>query len=289
MKGMTHKETHAMWEEMRKYKAEGHSMGEVAERFGVTTAYAQKTCKGIAPQTNRRPSHYRNQYIRSEPGPEAMKNLEANGFVYIDGYTGCDGFINIKCIACGSVQRSSMVGIRHGDKTICRACRSHAELNRIALEESEKRKREWLARDEAKAKYRQLSFKQCQACGRLFIHESGRRKLYCSDACAKKVEYAKAKDKRLRVLKENMVDRNINLEDLYQRDNGICYLCGQSCNWDDRVITEAGVFIAGDKYPSIDHVVPISKGGKHAWGNVRLACRHCNTMKRDKPALHIAQ
>lgn len=33
---------------------------------------------------------------------------------------------------------------------------------------------------------------------------------------------------------------------------------------------------------SIDHVVPRSRGGEHAWENVVAACRPCNTAKRDR-------
>ncbi|HWG72830.1 MAG TPA: HNH endonuclease [Acidimicrobiales bacterium] len=33
---------------------------------------------------------------------------------------------------------------------------------------------------------------------------------------------------------------------------------------------------------NIDHVVPKSKGGPHAWDNVVAACRPCNTRKRDR-------
>jgi len=33
---------------------------------------------------------------------------------------------------------------------------------------------------------------------------------------------------------------------------------------------------------SIDHVVPRSRGGPHAWDNVVAACRPCNVRKRDR-------
>jgi len=33
---------------------------------------------------------------------------------------------------------------------------------------------------------------------------------------------------------------------------------------------------------SIDHVVPRSRGGLHAWDNVVAACRRCNTRKEDR-------
>jgi 5-methylcytosine-specific restriction endonuclease McrA len=33
---------------------------------------------------------------------------------------------------------------------------------------------------------------------------------------------------------------------------------------------------------SIDHVLPRSRGGQHAWDNVVAACRRCNTRKEDR-------
>lgn len=32
---------------------------------------------------------------------------------------------------------------------------------------------------------------------------------------------------------------------------------------------------------SIDHILPISRGGKHEWANVVLACKACNGDKRN--------
>jgi 5-methylcytosine-specific restriction endonuclease McrA len=33
---------------------------------------------------------------------------------------------------------------------------------------------------------------------------------------------------------------------------------------------------------SIDHIIPRSRGGPHAWDNVAAACRPCNLRKRDR-------
>jgi 5-methylcytosine-specific restriction endonuclease McrA len=33
---------------------------------------------------------------------------------------------------------------------------------------------------------------------------------------------------------------------------------------------------------SIDHIMPRSRGGEHAWDNVAAACRPCNLRKRDR-------
>lgn len=38
----------------------------------------------------------------------------------------------------------------------------------------------------------------------------------------------------------------------------------------------------GARADSIDHVVPRSRGGEHAWENLAAACRPCNSRKRDR-------
>ena len=56
----------------------------------------------------------------------------------------------------------------------------------------------------------------------------------------------------------------------------------KECDLYDYEITDIGTMIAGDNYPSIDHIIPISKGGTHQWNNVQLAHRKCNRMKSNK-------
>lgn len=78
------------------------------------------------------------------------------------------------------------------------------------------------------------------------------------------------------------VDNDIELSRLYKRDKGICYICGLKCDYKDFKYDDNNNFIVGKTYPSIDHYIPISKGGTHSWDNVRLACYWCNVNKRDK-------
>lgn len=84
-----------------------------------------------------------------------------------------------------------------------------------------------------------------------------------------------------RINSHGEIDKDIELSRLYKRDNGICYLCGLPCNYEDYYISDNGAFIVGRDYPSIDHVIPLSKGGTHTWDNVKLAHFRCNTLKRD--------
>lgn len=55
-------------------------------------------------------------------------------------------------------------------------------------------------------------------------------------------------------------------------------------------ISRRGVFLrdehrcqyCGDRAETLDHVVPRSRGGLHAWENVVAACRPCNVRKADR-------
>lgn len=72
-------------------------------------------------------------------------------------------------------------------------------------------------------------------------------------------------DKRARQFLENV--ERIDYAAIVERDRHICYLCGDALN-DDGV--------------TLDHVVPLSRGGEHSGENLRVACRPCNSRKGDR-------
>jgi len=39
---------------------------------------------------------------------------------------------------------------------------------------------------------------------------------------------------------------------------------------------------------TLDHIIPVSRGGSHSLGNVRVCCRSCNSSKRDRTLLEWA-
>lgn len=51
---------------------------------------------------------------------------------------------------------------------------------------------------------------------------------------------------------------------IYERDSHCCVFCGSSDNLE------------------IDHIHPVSKGGKNERGNYQTLCKPCNRVKRDK-------
>lgn len=73
---------------------------------------------------------------------------------------------------------------------------------------------------------------------------------------------------RRRARKKSAITENISSLEIYERDNWICQICeskvDQKLKWPDLFS------------PSIDHIIPISKGGSHTSDNVRLAHLFCN-------------
>lgn len=107
-------------------------------------------------------------------------------------------------------------------------------------------------------------------CGKEF-RTLNPKQVTCSKECGKKLKYARQQH---RIPKAQLIDNDITLEALYRRDAGVCYLCGGLCDWDDKHDN-----VVGANYPSIDHIIPIARGGLHSWGNVRLAHHLCNAVK----------
>ena len=54
---------------------------------------------------------------------------------------------------------------------------------------------------------------------------------------------------------------------LFARDRNVCAYCGGQ-------YTEPGL--------TVEHIVPVSRGGRHEWTNVVTACRSCNTRKGNR-------
>lgn len=69
----------------------------------------------------------------------------------------------------------------------------------------------------------------------------------------------------------------INIRNLIERDGNRCYICGKEMNLSDR---RWGNY--GPDYPTVDHIRPLSKGGKNDLDNVRICCGLCNLRKGAK-------
>lgn len=109
-----------------------------------------------------------------------------------------------------------------------------------------------------------VSFSACCQCGIAWRNRAGNTNAnYCADC-------------RMDGSRRFKVERVTRLS-IYEADNWTCWLC-------DKPVDRA----AGpneDFAPSLDHVIPRSRGGSHQRANLRTAHRLCNALRQDKPAL----
>ena len=117
----------------------------------------------------------------------------------------------------------------------------------------------------------------CVHCGESFIVDNYGQK-YCSLTCGERARNSK-KRLSVRVKNKTVYDKDISLKKLFIRDKGKCYLCNEICDTRDYSTNDEGYRVTGDKYPSVDHVKPLSKGGTHTWDNIKLAHFGCNRLK----------
>ena len=125
----------------------------------------------------------------------------------------------------------------------------------------------------------QIRFKSCRKCNSIFIPKN-KTQVYCSVICERRANHKVRDYDRKRLERKQRIDY-IPLPAVYEKYNGICYLCGGLCDWNAKKIINGVGYALGD-YPSRDHVIPLSKGGLHAWSNVRLAHVRCNSSKGAK-------
>lgn len=226
--------------------------------------YCSKQCYGKMFE-----SEYRKSFSENNP---QFKIIEYNG----------KNDVIIECIECGWKYRNDSKNAKI-KKTCGRCKQKQYELHK---EEAEEQRQKRLVIREMKknlnAKKKRLE-KQINALEKnynriLTKEEREERQRQIRRACDKRKEL-----KRRKTINVNgEIDKDITLEKLFERENGQCHICGLLCNYNDYKISEEGHFIVGRFYPSIDHVIPLSKGGTHTWDNIKLAHLSCNSWKGNK-------
>jgi len=88
--------------------------------------------------------------------------------------------------------------------------------------------------------------------------------------------YRRAASQRRRALLRGaqITDRFIDIALVYERDHGMCTLCGYP--------VDAGLKWPDKRIPTIDHRIPVTRGGDHSYRNTKLAHHYCNTLKNNR-------
>lgn len=217
--------------------------------------------------------------------------LESKDVKYVSGYENDYSIVKLKCLECGCEWEMNIHNLKQKIKgnrgentnyTPCPKCRQWKSLVELAITEDRKKQDmfiksfgKWLKRNTIKAKKDYERY--CLNCGNYF-ETTAKDKVYCSEQCRERARSRRKDTKRDKRISSRVRDNNITLDGLYKRDNGVCYLCGGLCDREDYKKID-GTIITGNTYPSIEHLLPISKGGTDTWDNVRLAHRICNSKK----------
>lgn len=107
----------------------------------------------------------------------------------------------------------------------------------------------------------------CHDCGATFTHTF--RAMYCSPKCR-----VRADRRRRDMRKRAAYVADVHRAKIFERDGGKCQLCGLKVDF-SKVAPHP-------KSPTIDHVIPIAKGGTHEPSNAQLAHFSCNCLKSDR-------
>lgn len=251
---------------------------EIATETGISIKYVATLVKKVG-------MPYTEEEIRRSQSLSAQSNDEETFFAdrhpdweYLEGRHASDGMMKIRHRKCGSIVEKSAVSIRKAQILTCPTC---AKIKRQERERRQAEQKKQIQQERIERFWEQdfeqssFTFKKCGECGLFFV---GRSK-YCSDECRRK-HINHIHDNRIK--KEVVIDSDITLKKLFRRDKGVCWICGETCDYSDHIKDGHGNFIVGKRYPSIDHVFPLSKGGVHSWDNVKLAHHYCNSVKNDK-------
>ena len=110
-------------------------------------------------------------------------------------------------------------------------------------------------------------YASCRACKGPIPGTKKLDAVYCSRACKVRI---------------NRKDHNANREGLRRGNAG--YLPFKDAEWEKlkRRFMYCCAYCGHKKRLEMDHVIPLSRGGRHAIANILPCCRQCNMKKKDK-------
>jgi len=115
---------------------------------------------------------------------------------------------------------------------------------------------------------RDVAILTCVHCGKKWKTRKHKEALYCSGRCAN----AAAKIVR-RIRKRGAMVAPVHRAHIIERDKGICKLCDEPI--------DLSLTVPHPMSLTLDHIIPLARGGTHEPSNVQLAHFICNSRKSD--------
>ena len=286
--------------EIRDLRSKGLGYTDIARIVGMDKKNVARTCRILGIEMSRNEISEQQRLIRNKQTANAEHMSKIRPIVPIEEwrsrieekskgkfelvekleYKNEARFI-IRCRDCGTEREITAVVLRPSNNKSLR-CKACFEIQRKRAKEEKQRNYEKYLENLRIARIHkkriQVGMNFCK-CGELL--PVGRKT--CDECKRKTLRNIERRNKtRRHRLKVGNQDKDITLQGLFERDGGICYLCGLPCEYSDHHTDERGNFIAGANYPSIEHLVPLCKGGSDTWDNIKLAHHLCNSIKGTK-------
>ena len=120
----------------------------------------------------------------------------------------------------------------------------------------------------------------CIVCSQTFPYttKQGRSPGCCSTVCRvlMQKQHAAAYRAKRRARQKGAVQEVVRPLAVFDRDDWICHICNESCSRTKQQDYDPWK-------PSLDHVIPLSRGGDHTYANIKTAHVWCNSVKCDNP------
>lgn len=120
--------------------------------------------------------------------------------------------------------------------------------------------------------------KECGICGVLFVGLARAKRCdECKAAVSKEAKRITGTKFRTRARHYGCHYEPVNRLAVYKRDKYRCYVCG--CR-----VRESKT--RAKDMATLDHIIPLSRGGPHTYDNVKTCCSACNSSKSDAMPTH---
>ena len=206
---MYQKRTNTEIEAILNFYQQKHTQKETCERFGLTKYQLEYLVKRYkvhnwrtVNELNRDRARIGAEKTLAERKRLFVEKIERRGFIYLDGFTSVNGYVNVQCKTCGEITRKSCCSFKQ-EKAVCFTCqheetlKRQSEAKKIKTIEAEKRKKEIELRKAEREILKNLKFDEvhtCKVCGkqytaRQYMESCGLSLYYNVGYCSKTCKY----------------------------------------------------------------------------------------------------